>query len=92
MSMVFTLKTITGFLKTEAQENTAQDEDQKEEGGSNMFTSRSKNIEEFLRMARLISYLESDARKEDKIFEIKAARGSGFITEDDAIELVIEFC
>lgn len=57
-----------------------------------MFTSSSKNINDFLRMAKLLGFLETSTNKADKVLEIKMARDDGFITDDDAIELAIEFC
>lgn len=57
-----------------------------------MFTSQNERIRGFLRMARLLDYLQSDATRSDKVFEIKRARDDGFISEDEALELTIEFC
>ena len=56
------------------------------------FVTSNPKVADFLRMNRLLGYLESDAPKANKIREIKAAREDGFLTEDEAIELAIEFC
>lgn len=56
------------------------------------FVSKEKNISDFIRMAHLISFLDSSASKKDKALEIKMARDDGFITEDEAIEIAVEFC
>ena len=56
------------------------------------FVSSDKRISDFIRMAHLLGFLDSDAPKEDKVLEIKMARDDGFITEDEAVELAIEFC
>lgn len=57
-----------------------------------MFTTNNKRIAGFLRMARLLDFLESSTNKADKVLEIKMARDDGFITEEQAVELAIEFC
>lgn len=56
------------------------------------FVSRDKKTARFLRMAQLLSFLETSDNKADKVLEIKAAREDGAITEDEALELTIEFC
>lgn len=56
-----------------------------------MFTTSNKKIQGFIRMAQVLSFLESSASKEDKILELKMARDDGFITDDEALELAIEF-
>ena len=56
------------------------------------FVSRNKNIDGFLRMGRLLGFLQSDADKADKVLAIKAARADGLVDEDQALELTIEFC
>lgn len=57
-----------------------------------MFVSRNDRIEDFLRMARLLGFLETSTNKADKVLEIKMAREDGLITEEEAVELAIEFC
>ncbi len=57
-----------------------------------MFTSRNKKMEDFLRMAKLMGFLETSTNKADKVLEIKMAREDGLIDEDEAVELAIEFC
>ena len=57
-----------------------------------MFVSRSKRMQEFIRMAEVISFLESPAKKEDKVLEIKMAMEDGIITQEEAVELACEFC
>ena len=47
---------------------------------------------DFMRIARLCAFLGSSSDKGDKVLEIKAARDDGVITEDEAIDLAIEFC
>lgn len=56
------------------------------------FVSKNKNISEFIQMGRLLYFLEMTDNKEDKVDEIKAARANGLITEEEAIELAVEFC
>ena len=56
------------------------------------FVSHNKKIDGFLKMGRLIGFLQSDAEKDEKIAEIKAARTNGLISDDEALELTIEFC
>ena len=46
-----------------------------------------------IKIARLIMALEDETRSEDsKVRIIKMYRDMGVISEDDAIELVIEYC
>lgn len=54
--------------------------------------SENKQVNDFLQMGHLLSVLESRVKKEDKILAIKSARASGFLTDDEALELAIEFC
>ena len=56
------------------------------------FVSYNEKTSGFLRMARLLSFLDSDADKADKVRRIKAEREDGFITAEEAVELAIEFC
>ena len=56
------------------------------------FVGANKRVNDFLMMARLLSFLESDASKKSKVLEIKLARDEGLISEDVAIELACEFC
>lgn len=56
------------------------------------FVSKNKNTSEFIQMGRLLYFLEMTDSKEDKVDEIKAARANGLITEEEAIELAVEFC
>ena len=56
------------------------------------FVSTKKNIDEFLRMGRLLGFLESTTNKDEKVDAIKAARQEGLIDEDTALDLAIEFC
>lgn len=55
------------------------------------FTSKNKNTEAFIQMARLLSFLESGASKRDKEEEIEAALKARIITQDEAEELTAEF-
>lgn len=57
------------------------------------FVSDRRNISDFLFMGRLIGFLEdSSNNKADKVAEVKAAVKTGLINEEEAVELVIEFC
>ena len=56
------------------------------------FVSKNPRIDGFLRMARLLGFLETSNSKEDMVLEIKMARDDGLITEEEAVELAIEFC
>ena len=56
------------------------------------FVSKNKNTSEFIQMGRLLYFLEMADNKGDKVDEIKAARANGLITEEEAIELAVEFC
>lgn len=56
------------------------------------FVSNNKRTQDFLRMGRLLSFLESSANKQDKVLEIKMAREDGLISADEAVELAIEYC
>ena len=49
-------------------------------------------MNDFLRMARLLGFLEASTNKADKVLEIKMAREDGLIDEEEAAELAIEFC
>jgi len=57
-----------------------------------MFTTINRKTDEFLRMARLLGFLETSNNKQDKVLEIKMAQADGLITADEALELAIEFC
>ena len=57
-----------------------------------MFTSKDNRIKSFLRMAWLLGFLETSTNKADKVLEIKMAREDGLITDEEALELAIEFC
>lgn len=56
------------------------------------FTSQNKKMNDFLRMARLLGFLETSNNVEDKKLEIKMAREDGLIDEEEAIELALEYC
>ena len=55
------------------------------------FISPDRKLADFLRLARVLGFLESSASKEDKVLEIKAARADGIISDVEALELAIEF-
>lgn len=56
------------------------------------FTSRNPKMDAFLRMGRLLAFLETSTNKEEKVLEIKMAREDGLIDEEEALELAIEYC
>ena len=56
------------------------------------FTSPDKRINDFLRMAELLGFLESSASKAEKIREISKAKSEGLIDDEKAIDLATEFC
>ena len=61
--------------------------------GEIRFTSSNKNINAFLQMGRLLSYLEQDdVCKANKQAEIKYAKSVGLIDEETEKELIAEFC
>lgn len=48
---------------------------------------------DIMKIVRLIRCLDtSEADKQTKVNEIKYARGCGLITENEAVELTIEYC
>ena len=56
------------------------------------FVGKDKRTNDFIRMAHLLGFLETSDNKADKVLEIKMAQKDGLITEEQAVELTIEFC
>lgn len=57
------------------------------------FDSKDRNAKQFIEMAHLITFLSSsDVGKMEKTKEIVACRDNGVISDDEAFELIIEFC
>lgn len=57
-----------------------------------VYTTSKCSVKEFLGIRDLLNVLETSNDKELKKNEIKAARDSGLISDDDAVDLAIEFC
>lgn len=56
------------------------------------FKSKNKNTDDFLRMNNLLAILEDKSiGAKAKAERIKAERDAGFLTEDEAIDLAVEF-
>ena len=57
-----------------------------------MFVSKNRQMNNFIRMARLLGFLDTSNNKADKVLEIKMAREDGLINDEEALELILEFC
>lgn len=59
----------------------------------NLTNRKERKMANIIKIARLITALEDTSRdSESKVRIIKMYRDMGIINEDDAIELVIEYC
>lgn len=57
-----------------------------------VFIPRNNTTNNFIKMSRLLDFLETSKNRVEKLVEIEMAVKNGLITTEDAVELVIEFC